>query len=202
MAGTIIDGAHLQGITLNDPKTENPAIIAVGGYVTNEGSANNGTALLGTVAAAWTITNLGQINGKSGSASDGIRLLAGGFVTNGASGSAAGLVTANLYGIEIDGKRGTVVIHGAILGLGRNGEGVALKARGAVVSDGLIEGTANGVAIGGGAGPSPMPARSSALRATVSSSAAAAPSPTTARSKASPPAPTSAARPAPSRIPA
>src|SRR6516225_3703385 len=35
MAGTIINGAHLHGITLNDPKTENPAIIAVGGYVTN-----------------------------------------------------------------------------------------------------------------------------------------------------------------------
>jgi hypothetical protein len=152
MAGTIINGAHLHGITLNDKNTENPATIAVGGYVTNEGSANNGTALLGTAAAAWTITNLGQVNGKSGSSSDGIRLLAGGFVTNGESGSAAGLITANLNGIEIDGKPGTVVNYGAILGLGRNGEGVALKAGGSVVNDGLIEGTANGVAIGGGAG--------------------------------------------------
>src|SRR5690242_6126264 len=90
MAGTLINGAHLHGVTLNDKKTENPATIALGGYVTNDGSANNGTALFGTARAAWTITNLGQISGKSGSASDGIDLRAGGFVTNGASGSAAG----------------------------------------------------------------------------------------------------------------
>jgi hypothetical protein len=152
MAGTIINGAHLHGITLSDKKTENPATIAVGGYVTNEGSANNGTALFGTAAAAWTITNLGRINGKSGSSSNGIQLRAGGFVTNGESGLASGLITANLYGIEIEGKPGTVVNYGQILGLGRNGGGVALKAGGTVFSDGLIEGTANGVAIGGGAG--------------------------------------------------
>lgn len=66
MAGTIINGAHVEGVTLSDKHTENPATIALGGYVTNDGSADNGTALFGTAAAAWTITNLGQINGKSG----------------------------------------------------------------------------------------------------------------------------------------
>ncbi len=152
MAGTIINGAHLDGVTLSHKKTENPATIALGGYVTNDGSANNGTALFGTAAAAWTITNLGQINGKSGNSSNGIELLAGGFVTNGASGSAAGLITANLNGIEIEGKPGTVVNYGAILGLGRSGTGVLLGAGGTVVSQGLIEGTTNGVAIAGGAG--------------------------------------------------
>ena len=111
--------AHVEGVTLSHKSTENPATIALGGYVTNDGSANNGTALFGTAAAAWTITNLGQINGESGNSSNGIELLAGGFVTNGASGSAAGLITANLNGIEIEGKPGTVVNYGAILGLGR-----------------------------------------------------------------------------------
>ena len=103
MPGTIINGAHLHGIKLSDNKTENPATIALGGYVTNQGSADDGTALLGTAKAAWSITNLGRINGKSTALSDGIRLLAGGSVTNGESGSIAGLITANLNGVEIDG---------------------------------------------------------------------------------------------------
>jgi hypothetical protein len=149
---------HLcHGIALTNPKTQNPATIGAFGYVTNDGQSNGGTALLGTAAAAWTITNLGRINGKSGATSDGIRSLAGGFITNGASGTAEGLITANANGVKIEDKPGTVVNFGAILGTGAQGQGVDLTAGGSIVngaakSVGLIEGEANGIAIAGGAG--------------------------------------------------
>jgi hypothetical protein len=158
MAGTIINGTYVSGIRLSNPNTENPLTIGASGYVTNESTVKNGPALLGTAAAAWTITNLGRVNGKANAASVGILLMAGGSVTNGASGSASGLITANLFGVEIEGKSGTVGNFGEILGFGTNGAGVVLKAGGTVVngaggsSSGLIEGTVTGVDIEGGAG--------------------------------------------------
>jgi hypothetical protein len=158
MAGTIINGTYVSGIKLSNPNTQNPLTIGASGYVTNESTVNNGPALLGTAAAAWTITNLGRINGKANAASDGILLVAGGSVTNGASGSASGLITANMFGVEIEGKPGTVSNFGEILGLGTNGVGVVLGAGGTVINGpgggggGLIEGTVSGVDIAGGAG--------------------------------------------------
>jgi hypothetical protein len=63
MAGKTFNGTYVNGITLSNPATELPATITAVGYVTNIGTANNGTALLGKAAAAWTIgVGFAQLN--------------------------------------------------------------------------------------------------------------------------------------------
>jgi hypothetical protein len=157
MAGKTFLGTYVNGIVLSNPGQQNPATIAAPAYVTNNRAAHYGTAIYGAGAAAWTVRNLGRILGNGG-ASNGIELAAGGAVINGASGSPTGLIIASYNGIAIKGAAGTVVNFGAIIGVGAfAGRGVDLAAGGRVDNGGtaggaLIEGTTDGVRVGGGAG--------------------------------------------------
>ncbi|HEU0155476.1 MAG TPA: hypothetical protein VFQ82_05345, partial [Stellaceae bacterium] len=75
MAGTTYHGTYVNGIVLSNPATQNPATIAATGYV-----SKNGFALVGARGTAWTVSNLGTINGN-GTLGVGIDL-EGGAVTN------------------------------------------------------------------------------------------------------------------------
>jgi hypothetical protein len=150
MAGKTFHGTYANGIVLSNPGEQNPATISALGYVTNNGSAHSGTALYGTGATAWAVQNLGRIVGTGSTSSNGIELAAGGAVTNGITGSQTGLIIANNIGVAIKGAVGTVANFGAIIGLGADGHGIDLAAGGSIDNSGLIEGTSDGVQIGGG----------------------------------------------------
>jgi len=71
-------GTYLNGIVLSDPATQNPAIVAATGYVTNQTMAYNGDAIYGAPGYPWTVTNMGTVK----STSTGVELSSGGTVTN------------------------------------------------------------------------------------------------------------------------
>ncbi len=129
MTGTIITGAHLTGVFLNDPSTQNPATIAANGTV-----ANTGIALLGEGATAWTVSNLGRIDG-TGTLGIGIELESGGEITNGSSAETKALIkSTGFFAVFIGGRTGTVVNLGTIEGAGTNSSGVDLFVGGSVAN--------------------------------------------------------------------
>ena len=179
MTGTIFAGAYFGGIVLSNATAQNPATIAVGGYVGNTGTAaaHNGDAIYGAPVAAWTVYNYGTIisnRGASFTYSVGIDLRGGGSVTNGSAGSIAGqlvgigikggagtvanlgTISGNSVGIEIAGGAGTIANFGTIAGT--TSIGVFLTAGGSVTngrsgsSARRISGANEGVVIQGGAG--------------------------------------------------
>jgi hypothetical protein len=105
-AGVIFSGTYTNGILLSNLTAQNPATLAAGGYVTNQGTANYGDAIAGIGQTAWDFTNLGVIK-----ESEGIGVsLGGGSVTNGAGAVIAG----GTGGIGFSTAAGTVVNYGTI----------------------------------------------------------------------------------------
>src|SRR5688572_13838210 len=110
----VYSGTYNNGIILNSA-AQNPATIAATGYVGNSGAypSYNGDAIFGAAGTAWNVINHGTIVSGSGyyaSFSAGIRLLSGGTVSNGSTGSIAG----RRDGIWIEGGSGTVANSGTI----------------------------------------------------------------------------------------
>jgi Hint domain len=97
--------ASYSNVTLSDP-TYNPVYVT--GTITGTRSALEGAA-----AAAWTIANSGLIAGGTSASTAGIRLDAGGLITNQSGGTISGH-----DGIAIYGGAGTVVDAGSITGAG------------------------------------------------------------------------------------
>lgn len=101
-----------------------------------------------------TVANLGTILGQE----LGVGLVAGGSVTNGASGSSVGYIYGAVTGISVVGSPGTIANFGKISSLGNQGIGVALGAGGTVTngesggSAAIIYGYRWGVYVGGGSG--------------------------------------------------
>src|SRR5579862_6086486 len=141
-------GTIKTGIVLTNPTTQNPATLAAGGYVTNTTTLDHGDAVYGNNAAAWNFTNYGIINGT---ASAGIYLVAGGTITNGATGTPSARISGGYYGVKIAGATGSVSNFGTIRGTSDVGiyltGGTVSNARGA-----LISGLSTGVALYGTAG--------------------------------------------------
>ena len=125
------------GITLTSPTYTNPIDILTGVTVTNAGDAVYAKTL------SWTINNEGTVLG--GSPGDGIRLRAGGSVTNASTALIAGVI-----GVYVSGAAGIVANNGSIRGTAL---GVELKAGGTVsnTSTGSVTGDF-GVYITGAAG--------------------------------------------------
>jgi hypothetical protein len=115
-----------------------------GGSVTNTGTGTIQGSGVGVQiqSAAGTVTNTGTIQGT---ATDGVRLLLGGLVTNGVPGA---FIKGSLNGVEINGTTGSVSNSGSISG------GVYLTAGGSVTnaSGGAITGSVQGVAVGHASG--------------------------------------------------
>src|SRR6516164_6470527 len=126
-------GTYLNGIVLSDPATQNPAIVAATGYVTNQTMAYNGDAIYGAPGYPWTVTNMGTVK----STSTGVELSSGGTVTN--FGTIDSGVGYPISGIDISGGSGTVTNFGTIV----SGEyGIKLTAGGTVTNGqgGFIQG--------------------------------------------------------------
>ena len=118
-------GTYLNGIVLSDPATQNPAIVAATGYVTNQTMAYNGDAIYGAPGYPWTVTNMGTVK----STSNGVELSSGGTVTN--FGTIDSGVGYPISGIVISGGSGTVTNFGTIV----SGEyGIKLTAGGTVTN--------------------------------------------------------------------
>src|SRR4029079_17498076 len=95
-------GTYAGGIVLSTPTIQNPSTVAATGYVTNNTPNYNGDAVYGTNAAAWDFTNLGTVE-ATGQFSNGVHLIAGGRVANGAG----GLISGPENGVLITGGAGT-----------------------------------------------------------------------------------------------
>ena len=132
-SGYIIPGTITNGVILSNPARQDPATVTATGYVTNQTTAHGGDAVYGTNAAAWNFTNLGTIK-AIGVTSDGIQFVAGGTVTNGQSGSTAGLVAGARNGVSINGSAGTVVNFGVVEATGSFPDGTF--ATGVILFDG------------------------------------------------------------------
>lgn len=146
MTGTIYHGSYVNGIVLSNPATQNPATIAATGRV-----GNTGVAVLGQAGHAWTVSNLGTVDGK-GRSGIGIELVSGGRVTNGSTASRAALIEGVSYGIAVARAAGTVTNFGTVESTGNASNGVGL-AGAALTNFGTIEGTgfyANGAGLTGG----------------------------------------------------
>src|SRR4029077_6104807 len=104
MTGTTIAGNYLFGITLIDPAMQDPATITDMGSINV--TATSGSALYGTNAAAWSIYNSGTVIAPT----RGVFLMAGGTITNFAS----GVISGGYRGIDITGATGTVTNAGTI----------------------------------------------------------------------------------------
>src|ERR1051326_1684769 len=92
MTGTLVTGAHFNGIALNNAVTQNPATIASGAYVGNTAASPtyNGDAVYGKAGTAWTVVNNGTIVSNPSYNSVGIDLKSGGVVTNASAGPIPG----------------------------------------------------------------------------------------------------------------
>jgi hypothetical protein len=121
--GKQFSGDYPAGIVLTNLTATNPATIAAGSHVTGSSDKHGGDAVYGAVDP-WTITNAGTLAGKS-KTGNGIELMAGGRVTNAATGYVAG----SQFGIAIRASRGSVVNKGTI---SAGSTGVVLYAGGTV----------------------------------------------------------------------
>jgi fibronectin-binding autotransporter adhesin len=114
VAGTIFSGTYGNGVVLSDPATQNPATVAVSGYITNTASA--GIALYGEAGFAWTVTNYGTVEHQFQPA---VELASGGDFTNRdvvySSSSVVGLLIPP-PAIAISGGVGGVTNSGRIIG--------------------------------------------------------------------------------------
>jgi hypothetical protein len=124
-----MSGTYFNTVTLSNYGTQNPFTVTLSGLV----SVSNGNAIIGTAGYAWTLFNRGTIASSSGV---GVDLTKGGSVTNGQSGSTAGLISAGFRAVEIDSNAGTVINYGTIKGaIGPYGVGPST-----LVSSGSIAG--------------------------------------------------------------
>jgi hypothetical protein len=153
VTGITFKGRYDAGISLTNPATQDPATIASTGYVTNRTTTNKGDALYGAGNAAWSVTNFGTIK-ATGSLAHGVKLAAGGTVTNhGLIENATGpnpLHYSNAA-ITIQGDAGTIINFGTIRDTGSYGA-ISLQSGGSVnnKADALISGATNGVKLGEG----------------------------------------------------
>ena len=127
--GSLVDGVYL----------------ATGGRVSN-GASGAGTALITAAGygveingSSGTVANFGSIEG-TGSFGVGVYLVAGGSVTNGASGASIGLITGGDWGVKIGaagmtaGSGGTLVNFGTIEATGGINQGAYLPLGGSVIN--------------------------------------------------------------------
>jgi hypothetical protein len=135
--GGIYAGSTTTGIVL----TSNPATIEGGTYVTNNTAAESGAAVYGPSGTAWTLTNYGNVIGKTG---NGILFADGGTVTN--NGTIRSF-SASSFAVGVNGASGQVVNSGTIEDLYDGG--VRLFA-GGVTNAAVIEGQTFGIEIGVG----------------------------------------------------
>src|SRR5580698_10600158 len=91
------------GITLTSPTYTNPIDILTGVTVTNAGDAVYAKTL------SWTINNEGTVFGHG--PGDGIRLRAGGLITNASTALIDGVI-----GVYVSGAAGIVVNNGSVRG--------------------------------------------------------------------------------------
>jgi len=112
MAGTIFSGTYANGVILTDPAAQNPATVAATGYVYDTVSA--GVALLGEVGFAWTVTNLGTINGKA-AGGVGVKLDSGGSVINFGTIEAGGIAVSLSAGGSVTNGAGGVARGEAVV---------------------------------------------------------------------------------------
>jgi hypothetical protein len=156
--GIVITGTDTDGIGLSDPATDDPATVAVTGYVTNHTASHDYDAIYGAPGFAWTVTNLGTIEGGGPiGASDfpigeAVHLTAGGVVTNGQSGSSDGIIRGRGTVVDIEGGSGNVTNFGTIEGSGSDFTYGVLLRDGGSVSNG--ESGSTGGSIVGGTGVS------------------------------------------------
>jgi hypothetical protein len=138
--GIVYIGTYIYGIVLSDPATQNPAIIAATGYVTNQTMAYNGDAIYGAPGYPWAVTNMGTVK----STSNGVELSSGGTVTN------FGTIVSGEYGIKLT-AGGTVTNGQGGFIQGDYPAAVALWGGGTVINFGTIYGTYwDGVELGPG----------------------------------------------------
>ncbi|MGC2415687.1 MAG: hypothetical protein WA459_23690, partial [Stellaceae bacterium] len=125
------------GVTLNAGYNYIPL------YVTGTINTAAGDGVQGDNTQFWTVDNTGTIEATAG---NGIKLLGGGAVTNGASGATSGLISGYNDGIDIQGTLGTVTNFGTIVA-GANAVGVFLEA-GGIVTNGTPGATTARIASG------------------------------------------------------
>ncbi|HEV8679711.1 MAG TPA: calcium-binding protein, partial [Stellaceae bacterium] len=152
-AGTVTNSGNVSGSTVY---ISGGVLLFAGGSVTNGTSGASAALISGSVVglqiagSAGTVDNFGTITG-TGSIGTGVALLAGGSVTNGATGRILGIS----YAAYVSGGAGTVANLGTISG--STGRGIFLKSGGEVTNgasdatDALISGYFTGVRILGGA---------------------------------------------------
>ena len=119
-----------------------------GGSVANYGliSGQLGILVPTTPGATGTVSNLGTIEATgsftvSGTVAlypDAVRLDGGGVVTNGQSGTGAGLITAGWVGVEITNAAGTLVNFGTVEGTGTVVSPKGFLSTGVVISTGTV----------------------------------------------------------------
>jgi hypothetical protein len=159
-SGDAIYGANTQAWTVSNAGTitatgtSDGIDLRLGGTVTDASTGSIASSYTGILieGSSGTVTNFGTI---TGSTEDGVELTASGSVTNGQSGSTAGLIAGQYFGVYVKGGLGTVTNFGAISAAAPvGGAGVLLVAGGSVTnaSTGSIEGQYTGITITGSSG--------------------------------------------------
>ncbi|MBV9782635.1 MAG: Hint domain-containing protein [Acidisphaera sp.] len=150
MPGVTYAGTYNAGLTLTNPTTQNPATLTGLVTIANGTSAANGTGILGAGTYPWTIHVLGTV-ASTGPVGVGVELAVGGVLTDGASGSAAGLISATTLGVYAP-VAAAVSNYGSIESAGK---AIFLKGGGSVLNGqggALISGGFLGVSIYSGPG--------------------------------------------------
>ncbi len=127
----------MTGVRLTDPATQNPYL--------NSATIAGSYGVYGSSAAAWTVRNLGTIQG---SVSYGVSLVAGGSVINGSPANQSAGITGYDHGVMISGAAGSVVNEGLIAATSTaagDTAAVELAAGGKVVNHGRISSLSDGV---------------------------------------------------------
>ena len=151
-------GTYTTTRVLSNPTTDNPATVTSTGLISVNSASAYAAGIFGD-GFAWTLTNLGTVE-SIGNQGFGIDLQAGGSVTNGQSGSTAGLIAGSRTGLAISGGAGTLANFGTVVSYGtavgsaavdfRSGGSVTNGASGS--TDGVITGVFQAIGITGSAG--------------------------------------------------
>jgi hypothetical protein len=158
-AGTLTNFAHITS------KGAIGVAFGLGGSVTNGSVADTTAQIYGyhygvnVTGGLGTVVNFGRITSALGAGAlnlktSGIRLLAGGSITNGSAADSGALIEGDAYGAIISGGLGTVTNFGKIVGtnLGISlGDGGFIENGNTADSTATIKGN-NGVTIAGGTG--------------------------------------------------